>query len=195
MNTQFATNTNLNSTATAFPSETARFREIVKKYIHAGFRDRPAFFKEVSKYIQFSPDSFELIHELILYSTFAEEVEDRLDAAVDILHQFPKICDYAREFLSRDVDNYNKTYTARAYEPNDDYWHILLKSVASSDTNVGVRLSIINGCRNKASRAIKEIVIESLDAIDHPDALDLIQVFTSDSDSMIRELAIEILEN
>ena len=193
MNTQFATSNNLNSTA--FSGETARFREVVKRYLHAGFRDRDQLFAEVSKYIKFSPNWSELVNDLILSSTASEDVEDRLDAAVDVLHQFPKICDYAWGFLIQDIRNYNAAYSGRAYKPNDDYWHILLKSVAGSNASVGVKLNIIGKCKGATSRAIKEIVLESLDEIDHPDAIELIRSFVVDSDPMISELAIEILDN
>lgn len=183
------------SNSTASSSEASRFRIVVKNYLRSPFSQRPELFEQVSKYIRFSPNYDELINEFVLICTGTEEVPDCIEAAVDVLRQFPAICEYTWQFLIRDVQNYNSTYSERAYKPNDDYWHVLLKSVAGAEVEVSRRIQIIGACRFAASRSMKEIVIESLDEVDDETARELIAEFTSDEDQFIADLANEILEN
>lgn len=180
--------------STASSSEAFRFKVIAKDYLKAQGENRALLFKELTKYIRYSPNAYNLIDELVLCCTSADTIPDRLESAVDVLHQFgAKICDYTWQYLIRDIRNYRATYGERAYKPNDDYWHVLLKSVAGSSVDPNKKVKIIGACKEAASRSMKEIVIESLDEVDHENARMLIRRFTDDEDSFIRSLANEVL--
>lgn len=119
-----------------------------------------------------------------------------LDAAIDTLSQTGiNIVDYAWNYLKSDIAHWGPT-SERAYEPNDDYWYILLRAVARSDASEIDRMRIVLCCANATCRGIREAVVESLRDIGGPVALARLQKFAAkNADPFICKIAREALDD
>lgn len=122
---------------------------------------------------------------------------DGLDVAIDVLAQTGSIVvDYARDYLIRDISDWNQC-SERAYEPNDDFWYILLRAVARAHEDEQARYRVISLCFEAASRGIREGVIEALADLGTDQAKNRLQQYADDEaqDKFIREIAQEALED
>lgn len=175
--------------------ERSRFLSILRRHMRATGTERSKLRNVVIDYLRFSPNADELINSLI--STCVEsKITGRLDVAIDILSQLGvQILRYAWQFLVNDIKNWNGLYPNRAYEPNDDYWYILLRSVAQSDASAEERVRFVRMCGKAQSRQVLEAVVESLGDIGTPDAFAEIEKFAISADPFIAELASELLSN
>ena len=189
------TSTSDNAFADDIQLERSRFLSILRRQMLATGANRTKLRQVVVDYLRFSLNADELISSLI--STCVEsKISGRLDAAIDVLsHLGVQILHYAQQFLINDIKNWNGLYPNRAYEPNDDYWYILLRSVAQSDAPADERVRFVRMCAKAESREIREAVIESLGDIGTSDAFAEIKKFVVSDDPFISELASEILSN
>lgn len=135
-----------------------------------------------------------LIDELI--NSCADSAhEGRLDTAIDVLSQLgEELLRYATEYLINDSKSWNLLYPTRAYKPNDDYWHILLRAIGQLQVVSHERVRFVRMCMNASSRYISESVLLALGDIGTTDAKIEIRKFLSNDDPFIAELAEEILE-
>ena len=117
-----------------------------------------------------------------------------LDMAIDILSKTDDlIVEYSWEYLRRDISSWTPD-SERAYEPNDDLWYILLRSVARCKVEANARFEFIRCCAGAGSRGIREGVVEGLGDLATPDARELLENFAQqDPDSYIRKIADEAL--
>lgn len=199
MSTQFissssASNSNFGSDSSGTTGETARFIGIARRHVRASGEERSKLRGVLVEYLRYSTTSNDLINELIC---FCVELRDprRLDIGVDILSQLDKqIYSYAYNFLVDDIKNWSHLYPGRSYEPNDDSWYILLKSVARSSVADEQKLSFVSMCKDAESRGMKEAVVEALSDLDTDEARKLLARFTEDGDPFIAKLALQELD-
>ena len=90
---------------------------------------------------------------------------------------------------------WNHLYPSRAYEPNDDYWYILLRAVAQSKTLPEDLVKFVCMCRTAANRHILEAVLEALNDIGSDEAYAEIESFMGLPEPFIAELASELVSN
>jgi hypothetical protein len=134
------------------------------------------------------------IDELLQVCT-TEGGSDGLDAAVDVLAKVgPLILDYAWEYLQRDIRNWTPS-SERAYQPNDDYWYVLLRAVGRATVSEKERFRLISCCVHADSRGIREGVVEGLRDLGTRAAKERIRRFAEeDKDDFIRKIAREALD-
>ena len=181
--------------ATDAVTESCRFRSILKRLLAAKGPERKKLRTAVLSYLQFSPRSDELINELIT-DCVDSTTEGRLDVAIDVLSQLgPRILRYAQEFLFNDIKTWDRRYPNRAYEPNDEYWYILLRSVGQSHAVPFDKVQFVRMCRTAESRQIVEAVLEALGDIGTTDAVVEIKKLIAHEDAFISRLAKEISES
>jgi hypothetical protein len=174
----------------------AMFRRHLRKLLESAGESHAQRRDLLIRQLKASPDPELYISEVLAICTSVGS-SHRIDTAIDILAQTDDlILRYAQDFLLRDIDRWHCLYSDRAYEPNDDYWFILLRSVALSNTDEGDRLRFILMCSNAASRGVVEGVVESLGEMNPDQAMPLLRDFASDhNDPFIRELAAEVLSD
>jgi len=175
--------------------ERSRFLSILRRHISAKGIERSKLRDVLKSYLCFSPKADQLINDLI--SACVEmKVPGRLDAAIDILSLLgTQILRYARNFLINDIRNWNHLYPSRAYEPNDDYWYILLRAVARSKTPAGERVKFVCMCKTAQNRHILEAVLEALSDIDTEVAYAEIKTFLGHPEPFIADLASKLVSN
>jgi len=119
---------------------------------------------------------------------------DGLDVAIDILSRTDSLLSvYAWDYLQRDLLEWNR-FSDRAYQPNDDHWYILLRSVARARLPERERFRFISCCADATSRGIREGVVEGLRDLATPSAiLRLGRFATEDADPFIQQIAREAL--
>jgi len=184
----------LSSTDSSLMGERTRFQSILARHLGACGDERKKFRAVLVEYLQYSPQSRTLINDLIMDCVSLKK-PDRSDVAIDVLSQLDRaIYDYAYDFFVQDVSNWSHMSMGRAYEPNDDYWYILLRSVAQSGVPDEIKLELVRGCRTAASRGVLEGVVEALGDIDSHASRACLLEFTTYSDPFIADLAKDILE-
>lgn len=162
---------------------------IFRHYAAASGDRRRELRSELLEYLKLSPQSESRITELIVLAV-DHYSPDRLDLAIDILSQLgDRLFEYAHTFLIRDVDRWNHVYASRAYEPDDDYWYVLLRSVGQADIAEETKLMFITSCLIESNRGIAEAVVEALGDIDSVAARDALHRLTNEQDRFIAELA------
>ncbi len=121
---------------------------------------------------------------------------DRLDVAIDVLAATgDHVLRYAWDYLIRDLQRWNP-YSDRAYEPNDDYWYILLKAVARCETPPEERVRFILACSGAATRGVLEGVVEALgDVRTNESRRKLGELSARHADPFIRKLASDVLND
>lgn len=136
---------------------------------------------------------FGVFSELV-ESCVSSSHDDALDFGVDVLARCSLLTvNYVSRYLRQDVTNYNGLYGDRAYEPSDEYWHVLLRGLSLCDAPDAQKLQIIGMCVDATSRGIQEVVLESLANIESSEATAKIEKFLASDDSFIADLAREIL--
>lgn len=131
----------------------------------------------------------------LLHICTREGGPDGLDAAIDVLARMGTlIVEYAWLFLGTDVRDWTPD-SERAYQPNDDYWYVLLRAVGRADVAREERFRFIACCASAESRGIREGVVEGLRDLGGPVARErLVRMAREDTDTFIRSLAREALE-
>ncbi len=181
------------STSDDARSEVARFSSILTRLEKAANKERKSLRKVLVEYIQFSPNSTELISTLIL-SCVSMKGPERLDIAIDILSQVEHvIADYALQYLQQDIKQWNKLYPSQKFKPNTDYWYVLLRSVGKSKGDQKLALQIISACQDERSYGVAEAVCEALGDLCTPDARLLLTSMASHPDCHIQDIAKDVL--
>lgn len=121
---------------------------------------------------------------------------DGLDAAIDVLSKTgPLIMAHAWDYLQRDLKSWGPT-SERPYQPNDDYWYALLRSVGRTDVSEKERFRFISCCSLANARGIREGVVEALRDLGTPGAKERLRRYASeDGDLFIRQIAQEALDD
>lgn len=176
-------------------SEVARFKSILNRHAEAKNEERSILRQVLVQYIRFSPNARELINVLII-SCVSMRCTERLDIGIDILSQTGSvIANYAYAFLQQDIKQWNKLYPERKYQPNDDFWYVLLRSVGRAKGDPKLALCVISACHDEPSRGIAEAVVEALGDLGTPNAIRLLElIHTTHGDNFIKEFASELLE-
>lgn len=175
--------------------ELARFRMIIRMHEKARGESRRSLREVCVSYLKFSPNADRLIDELILECTQLRS-PDRLDIAIDILQELgDALYDYAFKFFRCDIMQWNHLLPGRTYEPNDDYWYILLRSVARSSIDDSKKLSFVWSCRETSHRGVLEGLVDALGDIGNAAALEKLGILSRHGDSFIAQLAQEVLED
>lgn len=182
------------STLPQSSGEISRFASILKRHLKSNGSIRNEQRKVLVSYIKFSPNWYLLINELIL-NCVASDVSDRLDTAIDILFQLDgQVQVYTRDYLEKDINQWNKLYPSRKFMPNDDYWYVLLRALGRCG-NKHESLRILSVCQDESSRGVAEGLVEALGDLGTEQAARLLQNISKTSkDSFIRDLAVETLD-
>lgn len=173
----------------------AVFGRLVKLLLHCPSQQKGSCRDNIVRFILIAQDPDKYIDELLRLCT-DDANPDRLGIAIDVLSQTGDvICDYAWSYFCRDVKAWQQ-WTERAYEPNDDYWYILLRSVARSQTDANRRLKSIRSCAGASSRGMREAVVEALGDLGTDAAHELLKsIAAHDEDPFVRSLARERLDD
>lgn len=117
---------------------------------------------------------------------------DRLNLAIDVLSRTGELVRaYAWAYLRRDIQQ-----SERAYEPNDDYWYILLRSVARAKGDDSFKFLIIKMCSQAATRGMREAVVDALRDLATESAKALLaELAANDEDEFIRAAARDALDD
>jgi len=173
--------------------ENVRLKSILTRHVDAKGQERSELRNVLVEYLQYSPQSTALTHELIEHC-IEIPLPSRLDVAIDILSQLQRsIYGYARQFLINDIKNWTHLYPDRAHKPNDDYWYILLRSVAQADIDDKLKLQFISMCSGATSRGVLEGVIEALADVGTPEAKRRLEVLCDHTDPFLSDLAADAL--
>jgi hypothetical protein len=171
----------------------ALFRHLVKSLLAAPASQKAALRKAVVARLLSAREPYSCIEELLDVCSSAASPE-RLDVAIDALSRTGQlVLRYTWDYFVRDVQQWNP-YSARAYQPNDDHWHILLRAVARCAAPEDARLRLIGFCRNAAQRGIMESVIEALGDLGSDQAHEILRNVAGNHDDLfIRKLARDVL--
>jgi len=188
------TTPDLESTDMRAPGENVRLKSILMRHVNAKGQERAALRDVLVKYLRFSPQATDLTHDLI-ERCIEIPLPSRLDIAIDVLSQLQRsIYNYAHQFLINDLGNWSHLYSKRAYEPNDDYWYILLRSVAQADIENGLKLRFISMCSDATSRGVLEGVVEALADVGTSEAKDRLELLREHKDPFLSSLATDALD-
>ncbi len=181
--------------STGTSAETVLFRRLVRSLLSCPGSERATVRGLVTRALLSSREPFSLVDELLATCTSAT-VTDRLDVAVDVLAKTGAVVyRYAQDYLIRDVQQWNP-HSSRAYEPNDDYWYILLRAVARCQGPEDVRLRFIVACSGASRRGICEGVVEALADLGSDEAqVKLREMADTADDPFIQKLAHDVLED
>lgn len=181
-------------TSAMLPGESSRFISILRRHQRAKSEERHRLREELIKYILFSPESESLINELINECVEMKST-DRFEIAIDVLSRTGEVvCDYTKKFRLFDLKNWSGLYPDKEYTPNNDYWYILLRSVAQCDVDDSKKLYLIGMCYESSQRQILEAVVESLADIESEESRQRLRHFTTNKDPFIAELASDLLD-
>lgn len=174
--------------------ECEHFRSMLARHANSSGQLRRRLRNELVEYLRFSLDATKLTNELISWCV-SHASPDRSDIAIDILSQLGEsFFHFAYQYLINDICSWNYMYSQRAYEPNDDYWYILLRSVARLEIDENKRLRLITMCSGASSRGVLEGVLEALSDLGTESAMDHIRPFVNHEDRFVAELADELLD-
>lgn len=184
-----------NQLVTRTSPELAAFRARVRKLIASSRSERRQAVSSVVSGLNSAARPEFCIAEFLSIIT-AASTPDRLDMGVDVLSQLgPLIISFSRNYLMNDIQQWG-LFSDRAYEPNDDYWYILLRSVARCDSDEKSRLLVIAMCQGAHSRGVMEGVIEALGDLATAGAAALLRdIRENNADALVREMAEEALED
>jgi len=189
------TNDHFDTDEDDFEGELVRFRMIIHMHEKARGASRRSLREVCVSYLKFSPQADRLINELILECTKLKS-PDRLDLAIDILQELgDALYDYAFKFFQCDVTQWNYLLPGRTYEPDDDYWYILLRSVARSSIDDSKKLSFVWSCRETSHRGVLEGLVEALGDIGSAAAMEKLGILSRHEDNFIAQLAHEVLKD
>jgi hypothetical protein len=130
------------------------FGRYVKSALNASAAEKAPIRAVLIRMLRNAPTPDLYIGELLSITTSAKN-PDRLEFAIDVLsHTGDLIRIYAWNYLVTDIRQWHHLHSDRAYEPNDDYWYVLLRAVARCTADAEVRFRIISMCRT--SRAVSQ---------------------------------------
>jgi hypothetical protein len=154
---------------------------------------RPVLRSLIIGLLEKARDPERCIDELLLVCA-SEGGPQGLDAAIDVLAKARSlILEYAWDYLQKDIRNWTPN-SERAYQPNDDYWYVLLRTVGRAEDSEKERYRFITCCARADSRGIREGVVEGLRDLGTSAARERIQRFANeDPDEFIRKIAREAL--
>ncbi|MEZ6081215.1 MAG: hypothetical protein R3C56_37770 [Pirellulaceae bacterium] len=122
---------------------------------------------------------------------------ESLDIAIDVLSQLGETYqNFAFMYLQTDIAQWSKLYPERKFEPNQDYWYVLLRAVGKCGGDASRSVSILSVCQDRALRVVAEAVVEGLGDIGNTEAMALLRnIKSTHSDEFIRNLAEVVLED
>ncbi len=185
-----------NTFVTRTAPEHVAFRAKLRKMLSGNASVKNAIRGELVESIQASP-----IPRIYITQTLSlcsqNSGRGGLDDGIDVLSQLGNlIIKYSINYLISDVMQQSELSGGRAsYKPNDDYWFIMLRSVARCSVGSDLRYQFISACKGATQTGIREGVVEALGDLGTEDAHKLLQEIASeDEDTFIRSLAADILE-
>lgn len=170
------------------------FRQLLRRLVQSPGSDRAQLRDEVHRRLMSAPEPRAYISELLNICT-AQPGRDGLDTAIDVLSQTENLLleEYAWDYLVGDMQQSNHPEPDRPYQPNDDYWYVLLRSIARCDAPEDARFRFIAACGSTPSRGLMEGVVEALGDLENAAARSLLQEISSQHDDpFIRDLAREV---
>ena len=117
-------------------------------------------------------EDFDLTTELLRTATAASR-EDRLQIAIDILSELGEFTlQYAKDYTTNDICNRGFN-SAKPWQPNTDFWYILLRAAARCSADINAREEFILRFAEPANRLrfdMLEGIIEALGDLGTPRA-------------------------
>lgn len=134
--------------------------------------------------------------ELVLNVCLKSGLPGRLETAIDVLSQLNQaLFRFVQERLYRDITEWDLS-SERAYRPSDDYWYVLLRSVAQTNVDYDKRYRLIASMRDATTRGMREALVEALGDLGGSRAERLLcEIAKTDSDPFIQRLVTEALED
>ena len=121
---------------------------------------------------------------------------DRLDIAVDILAEVgPIVHRYATRFWLDDFYRWGQLHHNEEYQPNVDYWYILLVSVAQSAISDKEKLTFIRNIQWKGDPHMAEAIVTALEIVGTGEATANLQMLTLNGNPYIASLAAAALSD
>ncbi len=174
--------------------EEQRFLLIAGQLDEAKGEKRHKLKNVVFQYLQFSPNADYLITEFIS-ACLQMKSPDRLDFAIDVLSRTGRqIVLYAQKYLEQDIASWSKLNPNKKFQPNDDYWYVLLRSIAKCKVAKKEALQIISACQDEGSFGVGEGVVEALGDIGTVESKRLLESISKAHPVLrVKELAREVL--
>ncbi|MEX1039337.1 MAG: hypothetical protein WDZ51_01820 [Pirellulaceae bacterium] len=173
------------------------FRQSLVRLIGSAGEDKQRLRDEVLKRLMSAPEPRVFISELLNVCTAASG-RDGLEVAIDVLSQTGNLLldQYAWDYLVADMWRSNHPSLDIKYLPNDDYWYVLLRSIARCDAAEDVRYRFIAAFGSAPSRGLMEGVVEALGDLESAAARKLLgEISGEHADPFICELAREVLDD
>lgn len=176
--------------------ERLRFLTIVEGLETQSLQKKLAIQKVVLEYLKLSPNSDGLINDFIL-TCLSMKSPNRLELAIDILSETKgQIVDFAGRYLDQDIARWTKLNPEKKFQPNDDYWYVLLRSIGKCGAKQEAAFRIISGCQDELTVGIGEAVVEALGDLNTPHARKLlVHISRSENSQFIRKMARDVLED
>jgi hypothetical protein len=177
-------------------TEQARFLSIVSKLDEQTGLKRDETKKVILEYLWLSPNSDSLVSEFIM-ACLRLNSPNRFETAIDILSKMKsRIVDFAIRYLGQDISQWSKLKPKKKYQPNDDFWYILIRSVGRSGVKQDAVLRLISSCQDDMNVGRGEAVVEALGDLGTRQAIKLLRNIASyDANEFVRKMASDVLED
>ena len=171
----------------------AIFRHLVRSLLSAPSSKKPVLQKMATDRLLDSTEQYAYVDELLDLCAAATE-NDRLDVGIDVMSATGElVLSYGWACLIRDLQKWSP-YSRRAYEPNDDCWYVILRSVARCNAPEEARLRFISACSSASQRGVMEGIVEALGDLAGVGARIVLNRIASHHDDLfVRERAAEVL--
>lgn len=174
--------------------ELPRFLSIVNELGELTGNQRDAKQRVILEYLLFSPNSDNLVSEFIM-ACLGMKSPNRLELAIDTLSKTGgRIIEFTKRYLDQDISRWSKLNPRKKYQPNDDFWYVLLRSVGKCGVQPDAALRLISACQDEMSVGLGEAVVESLGDLRTLPAMKLLDhIAHSDSNNFVRKMALDVL--
>ena len=170
-------------------------QETFREHAACGGRRHHELRSELVRLVSTSYDRDAAI-DTVIHLAVDSSADGRLDLGIDILSNLgAELYDYALTYRRQDVKRATSTETAKAYQPNEDYWYILLRAVAQSSVSDDDKLQLVRSCQQGSTPGILEAVVESLGDIWTEGARQVLRGLTRNPNSSIADLAQTVLDD
>jgi hypothetical protein len=171
------------------------FRDTLRAFLQSPMGMTSQQRAELAQRIRSAPVTAHYIHEVLRQCT-ARRGGFGLDNGIDLLTELgTQVLPFARDFLRRDGMRWAQKQTI-VHHDHDDFWHILLGSLARSGLPENDFIGLIEACGQAGHRGLRDAAVLALYELASPQAqIRLAQFVELDPDPFIRNSARELLED
>lgn len=189
---------NLNTAATPSQGSSVgrtEFRHVVREFFVCPGKQKAHLRQRAIRILQRARDPQEYVDELLRLCT-TQGVPDGLDVGIDVLSETgPLALSYSQWFFLEDMARWSPTSEV-SYQVHDDVWYILLRASARASRNDPGTFRLIKYCAEAGNRGLRDAVALALFDLGTEEAREFLAgMARDDPDSLIRQTAIELLED